>query len=305
MFGFTRYNYDRFRREMQQENPADRWSRAPEPGEVAPGFVLEPLSGKTVKLADFKGARNVVVTFGSATCPQTAASIGGLRSLASEFSASDVEFVFIYVREAHPGADLPPHRSIEEKRRAAKLLREQEQIDFPILIDELGGETHRKYGALPNASFIVDKSGRIAYRSLASHAPSLGAALEELVEREKESGIQHAIVRGGGDSVAPSLKTFLNAYRAIERGGYDAVVNFRGELGFPGRVVLRGGRIVKPIADHPAMSITTAIGVVAAVGIGFWAGHEIRKRRLAEKPYQVYSIEQGRPGDEDFTGVGI
>jgi peroxiredoxin len=305
MFGFTRYNYDRFRREMQQENPADRWSRAPEPGDEAPGFALESLSGETVKLADFKGTRNVVLSFGSATCPQTAASIGGLRSLASEFSASGVEFLFLYVREAHPGAELPPHRSTEEKRRAAKLLREQEQIDFPILIDELGGETHRKYGALPNASFIVDKSGRIAYRSLASHAPSLGAALEELVEREKESGISHAIVHGGEDSVAPSLKTFLNAYRAIERGGYDAVVNFRGELGFPGRVVLRGGRIAKPIADHPAISITTAIGVVGAIGIGFWAGHEIRKRRLAEKPYQVYSIEQGRPSDEDFTGVGI
>jgi peroxiredoxin len=305
MFGFTRYNYDRFCREMQQGNPADRWSHAPEPGDEAPGFALKSLSGETLKLANFRGARNVVITFGSATCPQTAASIGGLRSLASEFSASGVEFLLIYVREAHPGADLPPHRSIEEKQRAAELLRDQEQIDFPVLIDELGGETHRKYGALPNASFIVDKSGRIAYRSLASHAPSLGAALEELVEREKESGTSHAIVHGGEDSIAPSLKTFLNAYRAIERGGYDAVMNFRGELGIPGRVVLRGGRIAQPIADHPAISITTAIGVVGAIAIGYWAGHELRKRHLAEKPYQVFSIEEGRSTDEDFTGVGI
>ena len=306
MFGFTRYNYDRFRREMQQGHPADRWNRAPEPGDEAPGFELPSLAGDQVKLSDFKDSRNVVVTFGSATCPQTAASIGGLRSLAREFSRSEVEFLFIYVREAHPGADLPPHRSMEDKQRAALLLREQEKIKFPILIDELGGETHRKYGALPNASFLVDKSGRIAYRSLASHAPSLADALEELLERQKESGIRHAVVHGGEDAIAPSLKTFLNAYRAIERGGYDAVVNFRGELGIPGRFVLRGGRMARPIAEHPAISITTAIGVLGAVGVGFWLGRELRKGRLASRPYDVYR-HVGKPpaNDDDYTSVGI
>jgi peroxiredoxin len=290
---------------MQQGHPSDRWFRAPEPGDEAPGFALKSLAGETVKLADFKGARNVVLSFGSATCPQTAASIGGLRSLASEFSGYDVEFLFIYVREAHPGADLPPHHSMDDKRRGAQLLREQEQIEFPILIDELGGEVHRKYGALPNASFLIDKSGRIAYRSLASHGPSLGAALEELLERQKEDGHEHAIVHGGEDAIAPPFKTFLHAYRAIERGGYDAVMNFRGELGIPGRVVLRGGRMAKPIAEHPAISISTAIGIAGAIGVGYWAGRELRKRHLASQPYDVYSVEEDHPADEDFTGEGI
>jgi Iodothyronine deiodinase len=307
MFGFTRYNYDRFRREMQQTHPADRWNRSPEPGDEAPGFELHSLAGEVVKLSDFKDSRNVVVTFGSATCPQTAASIGGLRALAREFSRSEVEFLLIYVREAHPGADLPPHRSMEDKARAALLLREQEKINFPVLIDELGGEVHRKYGALPNTSFIVDKSGRIAYRSLASHGPSLGAALEELLDRQKERDVQHAVVHGGEDSIAPSLKTFLNAYRAIERGGYDAVVNFRGELGIPGRVVLRGGRMARPMAEHPAITITTVVGVLGAVVLGFWAGHELRKRRLAgEEPYDVYShLENSLASEDDSTMVGI
>ena len=143
MFGFSRYNYDRFRREMQPGRSGDRWNRSPEPGDEAPGFELQSLAGEIIKLSDFKDTRNVVVTFGSATCPQTAASIGGLRSLAREFSRSDVEFLFIYVREAHPGVELPAHRSIEDKQRAALLLSEQEQITFPLLIDELGGETHR------------------------------------------------------------------------------------------------------------------------------------------------------------------
>jgi peroxiredoxin len=306
MFGFSRYNYDRFRREMLQSNPADRWSRAPEPGDEAPGFELRSLTGEMVKLSDFKNSRNVVLTFGSATCPQTAASISGLRALAREFPVSEVEFLFIYVREAHPGVELPPHHSIEDKARAAMLLRDQEQIDFPILIDELGGEVHRSYGALPNASFVIDKGGRVAYRSLSSHSGSLGAALEELQERQKERGVHHAVVHGGEDAITPSLKTFLNSYRAIERGGYDAVVNFRGELGIPGRVVLRGGRMARPMAEHPAIAITTAVGVIAAVGLGLWAGYELRKGRFAQRPYNAYhKFEKRRTDEDDYTAVGI
>jgi peroxiredoxin len=306
MFGFTRYNYDRFRREMLQSNPTDRWSRAPEPGDEAPNFELRSLAGEVVKLSDFKNSRNVLITFGSATCPQTAASIGGLRALAQEFPVSEVEFLFIYVREAHPGAELPPHHSMEDKARAAMLLREQEQINFPVLVDELGGEVHRRYGALPNASFLIDKSGRIAYRSLASHSASLGAAIEELLERQKERGLHHAVVHGGEDAITPSLKTFLNAYRAIERGGYDAVVNFRGELGIPGRVVLRGGRMVRPMTEHPAITITSAVGVLAAIGLGLWAGYELRKRRFAQRPYNAYRKFEKRSTDEDdYNAVGI
>jgi peroxiredoxin len=305
MFGFTRYNYDRFRREMQS-SASDRWGRAPEPGDEAPGFELRSLSGELVKLSEFKNSRNVVLTFGSATCPQTAASIGGLRSLAREFPRSEVEFLFVYVREAHPGAELPAHHSMEDKARAALLLREQEQIDFPVLVDELGGEVHRRYGALPNASFIIDKSGRVAYRSLASHSASLGAALEELLEREKERGVHHAVVHGGEDAITPSLKTFLNAYRAIERGGYDAVVNFRGELGIPGRMVLRGGRMARPITEHPAITIASAVGVVGAIGLGLWAGYKLRKRRFASRPYDAYrGLEGRRNGEDDYTAVGI
>jgi peroxiredoxin len=306
MFGFSRYNYDRFRREMLQSNDLDRWGRSPEPGDEAPGFELRSLDGEEVELAGYRGKRNVVLTFGSATCPQTAASIGGLKALVKEFRGDDVEFLFLYVREAHPGSEIPPHRSLEAKAQAAMLLREQERIEFPILVDELGGEVHRRYGALPNASYLVDKGGRIAYRSLATHGPSLADAIEELLERQKERGVQHAVVNGGEDSVTPSLNTFLNAYRAIERGGYDAVANFRGELGFPGRVLLRGGRVARPMAEHPVITAASAVGFLAALGIGVWAGMELRKRRFANRPYEAYrKIEKRRRDEDEYNVMGI
>ena len=305
MFGFTRYNYDRFRREMQQGHPSDRWFRAPEPGDEAPGFALKSLAGETVKLADFKGSATSSSPSArpparrrrppSAACARWPPSSPAPR-LSSSFSTSARRI---------PEPTFPRTTPCDDKRRAAQLLREQEQIEFPILIDELGGEVHRKYGALPNAAFLIDKSGRIAYRSLASHGPSLGAALEELLERQKEDGLDHVIVHGGEDAIAPPLKTFLNAYRAIERGGYDAVMNFRGELGIPGRVVLRGGRMAKPIAEHPAISITTAVGILGAIGLGYWAGHELRKRHFANRPYNAYRKFEKRRDDDEYTAVGI
>ncbi len=307
MFGFTRYNYERFRREMLQSNPTDRWSRAPEPGDEAPNFELRSLAGDLVKLSDFKNSRNVLITFGSATCPQTAASIGGLRALAQEFPVSEVEFLFIYVREAHPGA-----------RTAAASLHGRQGP---------GGHAAARTGAdqLPRAGRRTWRRGssplrRSAQRQLPdrqkwTHCLSLAGQPQWLAGRRpskncwsvrRNTACDHAVVHGGEDAITPSLKTFLNAYRAIERGGYDAVVNFRGELGIPGRVVLRGGRMVRPMTEHPAITITTAAGVLAAIGLGLWAGYELRKRRFAQRPYNAYrKFERRRSDEDDYSAVGI
>jgi hypothetical protein len=65
--------------------------------------------------------------------------------------------------------------------------------------------------------------------------------------------------------------------------------------------------MARPIAEHPAISITTAVGVLGAIAVGFWAGHELRKRRLADKPYEAYSHleETTSASEDDFSGVGI
>src|SRR6185437_9889243 len=90
MFGFHRYNYERFHKdEFMKDAARHLFGRGPETGDKAPDFEARTLEGDKVQLSDFRGEKNVVLTFGSSTCPFTAASIGGLNDLYEDFSGDD------------------------------------------------------------------------------------------------------------------------------------------------------------------------------------------------------------------------
>ena len=102
MFG-SKYNYEAFQRNrLFRDLATSQLGGAPRPGDRAPDFVGRTLQGDTVHLKDFRGRKNVVLTFGSATCPQTAGSLPGLNDLYTDRDPN-VEFFFVYTREAHPG----------------------------------------------------------------------------------------------------------------------------------------------------------------------------------------------------------
>src|SRR5947209_6362357 len=129
MFGMKPYNYQRFTSDLLvKDMAASKLAAAgPAPGERAPDFKGRALDGDLIQLRDFAGEKNAVLTFGSATCPMTAGCIRGLTSLCEEYRGDDVEFLFVYVREAHPGDQLPAHESMDDKIAAAELLRQAEE----------------------------------------------------------------------------------------------------------------------------------------------------------------------------------
>jgi hypothetical protein len=73
--------------------------------------------------------------------------------------------VFIYTREAHPGEDVPHHDSFESKLACARLLRDETGIRRPILVDDLAGTAHRRYGSMPNMTWVIDRGGLVAYKA--------------------------------------------------------------------------------------------------------------------------------------------
>jgi hypothetical protein len=146
MFGLQKYNYENFTKALlTKEILLDRFG-GPQAGKRAPEFTARTLDGGEVTLSDYRGKSNVVLTFGSATCPFTAASIAGMNRLSEDYGGQEVEFLFVYVREAHPGERLPAHNSLEDKLYAAEVLRREEALVMPILVDGLRGGIHRKYG---------------------------------------------------------------------------------------------------------------------------------------------------------------
>lgn len=304
MFGRSQYNYPEFKKTNLTRMMERQFGDAPDPGEDAPDFELRTVDGDKIRLSDYRGDKNVVLTFGSATCPLTASSISGLRDLYDDFSGDDLEFLFVYVREAHPGEELPPHHNMSDKIRAAEILRDEEDLNMPILVDDLSGKVHRKYSGQPNPTFLIDKSGRIAYRQLATNASDLRDAIEELLDRQGERGIDHAIVHGGQDLSMPAIRPMVYAHRALERGGQRSISNFRTEFGIPGRMAVAGGRVARPVAEHPAITIATAAGVVGAIVAGLWIGSELRHRRFARRPYDFPRYRRGE-NLSDYEAVGI
>ena len=306
MFG-TKYNYERFERNrMLGDLASSQFGGAPRAGDRAPDFEARTLDGDNVRLKDFRHRKNVVLTFGSATCPQTAGSLPGIVDLYRERNPS-VEFFFVYTREAHPGERLTAHRSADDKVKAAELLREAEDVGIPMVVDDVNGSIHRKYGKLPNPTFIIDKGGRIAFRSLGTRASVISAALDELLEVQHETGNEHAVVCGGQDLSLPSPQLLWRAHRALERGGKKSVANFRREMGLPGRVILISSRFAGPLVENPGKTVAGIFAAALMLGLGAWGGLALRRKRLGtyRSPYASRKFRHSLTDAGGYEAVGI
>lgn len=307
MFGLKRYNYDSFTKDLLIKDAVkSKFGGGPEPGERAPDFEGRTLENENFRLSDVEGEKNVVLTFGSATCPFTAASIQGVNDLYGEYGGDDVDFLFVYVREAHPGEKLGRHQSMDDKREAAERFREQEKIDLPMVVDELGGKIHRKYGSQPNPTYLIDKSGRVAFRALWTRPSVLEEALDELLELQQERDSEHAIVHGGQDTSMPVAYALFHAHRALARGGDRAIEEFRRELGLPGRIAHTTSRVVQPIALHPARTVAGALIAGGVIAGGLVLGRKLRQKRYGSlrSPYQYQPARRREQVEGDYA-VGI
>ena len=94
--------------------------------------------------------------------------------------AGRAHFLFVYAREAHPDdfPAWPAHKSYEQKLAQARALRERFQSPRQFLIDSLDGDVHRQYSGRPNMSWVIDHTGRIAFKGGWTVADDLRAALE-------------------------------------------------------------------------------------------------------------------------------
>src|SRR6476620_3590726 len=308
MLGFSSYNYGHFSRELFRELGRVSFS-GPEPGERAPDFKATTLDGETIRLSDFAKKKNVLLVFGSATCPMTAATIGGINELYDRFRGDDIVLLFVYVREAHPGESIRAHHSIREKTEAARLLRDEEDMHMPVLVDDLRGSIHRKYAKLPNPACLIDKSGRVAFLALWSKPEGLGRAIQELLNLQEDRGVDHVVVNGGQDLDMPIPYSSLYAYRALERGGKESLNDFRHAMGLPARVAMTASHLARPLLDNPGRVMSIAALTAAVLAGGLYAGFELRKRRLGmpRNPYRAYERDKVRDTETgtDYGAVGI
>jgi len=219
---YTR-NYGRLVREFRNR---------PRAGEPAPDFEAETLDGYVVRLSDFRGKRHVVMEFGCITCPPFILSIKhgqkSYRELWRKYSSLGFEFFIIYTNEAHPGEEIKPLKSYAEKLEHARMLRDYEDVDIPIIVDGLDGPLHMSYGGLPNSCFVIDRDGVLVYKSQWADMLELETVIETL--------LKYDAVKTGGGIIEFNYSEKL-VYRDLEsRLDHGTIVRKRREvLGRAGR----------------------------------------------------------------------
>lgn len=182
------------------------------------GFVdLE--TRKQIRLSDFLG-KWVVLETGSTTCSMYTKDIAEMKKVREEFP--DAEFMLIYVREAHPGERLGPHKSMQEKFHAAQTLAPRYGEHRRILVDSLEGDFHRAYGSMPNVIYIIRPDGTVHYRCNWATPQAIREALSD----------RHNFHRGENADMKAiqASRGKFNMIRTMWTGGLIALYDFAKNL---------------------------------------------------------------------------
>jgi hypothetical protein len=160
----------------------------------------------------------------------TAGARPGLKNLYADFG-NRVEFVSVYVREAHPGENYPHHTSDEQKERHARDWMEQDKVAWSVAVDTVDGSIHREYGPLPNSAYLIDRTGRVAFRALwAGQEGLLRGRIDELLRREA-AGEDPVNLGQQENLLIPLIHGAAEFDHAVARGGEKSKQDFRREMG--------------------------------------------------------------------------
>lgn len=200
------YNYERFRIGLYEIDPLT----GPRTGEKAPDFAAETVDGHKVHLSNYLGHPVVLIT-GSYTSPQYIDKIETMNRIL--YRHPEAMFLTLYVREAHPGNKVPPHRNSKDKRALAQRAITEDGEKAEVLLDDLEGSAHQKYGGLPNMSYVIDEQGTVVVREAWNNPQLVEKALDRLRRGESPGNI-----RAGFVPVSP-----LTVLRVLDRAGRDAL----------------------------------------------------------------------------------
>ena len=233
------------------------------PGDSFPSFELVTTNGDRLVNGDVFGDKPVLVIFGSMTCPNTASAAPSVQALYEEFG-DRIDFIMLYVREAHPGEYVTQAETMEEKLKHARVLKEFFDIQWTVAADNIDGDLHRALDPKPNSAFLMNSEGIILFRSLwvadreAMHQALFAAAAGRVPEVKQSEALFGPVTRAMGQVQA-----------VMERGGPQAVRDLW-IAGFPMALAGRVATFFSPFSPDQrgvAAVLTLALGTLAALVI--------------------------------------
>lgn len=81
-------------------------------------------------------------------------------------------------------------KSIEQREAVARDCAKKLEIGFPMLLDSMDNRTEQDYSGWPDRLYLIDREGKVAYKSRPGPAgfkvSELGEALEAMVGEKKK-----------------------------------------------------------------------------------------------------------------------
>ncbi|HID53613.1 MAG TPA: hypothetical protein EYP41_16465 [Anaerolineae bacterium] len=154
-----------------------------------------------------------------------------MNALADELSEQDVGSIFLYTHEAHPGEIYPHHTSLEQKLAHARDLRDVLGVTRPILVDALDGACHRMFGAMPNMTWIFNKTGVPLYKSDWTDSHSVANAVQYFLDVIKRRRSRVRLTPFRVERLDYRTNDTEAFFKGLERNGPKAVREFREMFG--------------------------------------------------------------------------
>jgi tetratricopeptide (TPR) repeat protein len=164
-------------------------------GTVAPDFTLRrKASSEQIHLSTILRERPLILIFGSYTCPKFRFEASTLSAMYERYHAQ-AEFLMVYVQEAHTeegwqssvnqreNITLPAVKTLEQKEENASTCSRKLGLKFPVVIDGLDRKVESAYAAWPSAVYVLDKHGRIAWRSRLGEVELSTAEMDRAIQR--------------------------------------------------------------------------------------------------------------------------
>ena len=104
---------------------------------------------------------------------------GGLGKIYEAYT-NEVEFLFVYIAEAHPNRNNPQPTTMAQRLKNAVDLRDKKKWPLPIIVDDMKNSAMTAYGCWPARAVLVGEDGNLLWASPgsprgASAAPLLDA----------------------------------------------------------------------------------------------------------------------------------
>lgn len=163
---------------------------------------------------------------GAVTSPMCAFEVPAFNRMQADFAANGVAFFLLYTRESHPAENYGAHGSFEQKLSYAQELQRLEDIRFPLIVDHLDGRIHRAYGLWPNALFVIDKDGRLIFRSNMANHGELRQFLEDIIAAELAVAAGRVVHLQYSERVVAHEADQATHRRVYERAGPEAFEDY-------------------------------------------------------------------------------